>query len=86
MPRFNGVAGHAAQTRRSLLLSIRIAHPNMSEVLPLPLAGEIVADARCFPRIRRSLLMLHHRTYCPLTHLTSRQGDLGTVSQHGFRR
>lgn len=57
MPRFNEDAGHAAQTRRSLLLSIRIAHPNMSEVLPLPLVGEIVADVRCFPRIRRSLLM-----------------------------
>jgi len=40
MPRFNEIAGHAAQTQRSLLLSIRIAHPNMSEVLPLPLNGD----------------------------------------------
>jgi hypothetical protein len=33
MPRLIEVAGHAAQTHRPLLLSIRIAYPNMSEVL-----------------------------------------------------
>jgi hypothetical protein len=50
MPRLSGVAGHAAQTPHSLLLPGRKAHLTMSEVLPLLLAGEIVATARRFPR------------------------------------
>lgn len=50
MPRFNVVAGHVAQTQRLLLVPRRKAHPTMSEVLPLLLAGEIVANARRFPR------------------------------------